>query len=240
MEEGSAVYRPRLRDMAVNERPQERMERMGAEALSDTELLAMILRSGSADLDVISLSSQLIAEAGSLAALVRFSPEDFRRFHGIGKIKALQLATIMEIARRVVLSGTEVSPVVNDPLKVLALLQPRAMGLEVERFWLLSLNRKNRLIRLSTITSGTATASLVHPREVFREAIRQGATAILCAHNHPSGDPSPSSADIQITRQLREASRIIQIDLLDHIIIGQVGSDPRGLGYYSFSEGGLL
>ncbi|MCC5842493.1 MAG: DNA repair protein RadC [Opitutales bacterium] len=240
MEEEMAVYRPRLRDMAVNERPQERMERLGAEALSDTELLAMILRSGSVDLDVISLSSQLIAEAGSLAALVRYSPEDFRRFRGIGKIKALQLATIMEIARRVVLSGTEVNPVVNDPLKVYTLLQPRTFGLDVERFWLLSLNRKNRLIRLSMITSGTATASLVHPREVFREAVRQGATAILCAHNHPSGDPSPSSADIQITRQLREASRAIQIDLLDHIIIGQPGADPRGLGYYSFSEGGLL
>jgi DNA repair protein RadC len=240
MDEEVAVYRPRLRDMAVNERPQERMERMGAEALSDTELLAMILRSGSADLDVISLSSQLIAEAGSLAALVRYSPEDFRRFRGIGKVKALQLATIMEIARRVVLSGTEVSPVVNDPFKVYTLLHPRTLGLDVERFWLLSLNRKNRLIRLTMITSGTATASLVHPREVFREAVRQGATAILCAHNHPSGDPSPSSADIQVTRQLREASRAIQIDLLDHIILGQPGADPRGLGYYSFSEGGLL
>jgi DNA repair protein RadC len=104
----------------------------------------------------------------------------------------------------------------------------------------LCLNRKNRLIRQVELTSGTATSSLAHPREVFREAVHHGATSIICVHNHPSGDPAPSAADVQVTRQLRDASRAVDIELLDHIIVGQSGTDPRGQGYYSFREAGVL
>jgi DNA repair protein RadC len=128
----------------------------------------------------------------------------------------------------------------DTPEGVFAWLLPIAEGLSVEKFWALSLNRKNRLIRCEVITSGTATASLVHPREVFRPAIRNSATAIICAHNHPSGDPSPSQADIRVTKQLREAAKIVQIDLLDHIIIGSTSLDPAQKGFYSFAESGLL
>src|SRR5690606_32026595 len=112
--------------------------------------------------------------------------------------------------------------------------------LEVEKFWALCLNRKNRLLKVCEVTSGTASNSLVHPREVYREAIRSGASAVICAHNHPSGDPSPSGADIKVTRQLREAASVVGIDLLDHVILGQPTADPRHLGYYSFQESGLL
>lgn len=234
-------YQPvQLREMASSERPQERMEAHGPGALSDTELLAMLLRSGTPGHDVISLSSRLIADAGSLADLLSWSTDDFKRIPGIGRVKALQLLTVMEVARRILARPPGGPPVFNRPELVFDHLLPIAAGLGVEKFWVLCLNRKNRLMRRHEATSGTATSSLVHPREVFREAIRAGSSAVICAHNHPSGDPAPSSADIQVTRQLREASKAVDIDLLDHIIIGRRDSDPAGLGFYSFREAGLL
>jgi DNA repair protein RadC len=109
-----------------------------------------------------------------------------------------------------------------------------------ESFWVIMLNRKNHAMSRQMITLGTLTSSLVHPREVFRPAILAGAAAIICAHNHPSGDPAPSAADLQVTRQLREAARAVDIEILDHVIIGEAGADPAGRGYYSFREAGLL
>jgi len=231
---------PRLRDLAVNERPQERLERLGPGALSDAELLAMLLRSGSRDMDVMAVARQLINDAGSLAGLVRWGETDFSKQKGVGKVKALQLIAVMEIARRVVDQQGGPQPVLNTPELIFAHFRALAASLEVEKFWVLCLNRKNVLIKRVEVTSGTASASLVHPREVFREAIRLGALSIVAVHNHPSGDPSPSSADLQVTRQLREASRTVGIDLLDHVIVGQPSADPRGFGFYSFHEAGLL
>jgi DNA repair protein RadC len=121
-----------------------------------------------------------------------------------------------------------------------AYLQPFAAGLEVEKFWVLCLNRKNRLLKRVEISSGTATAALAHPREVFRAAVRESAAAIVCAHNHPSGDPAPSSADLQVTRLLREAARAVDITLVDHIVVGRTTADPAGRGYFSFREAGML
>ena len=225
--------------MAVAERPQERMESLGPKALSDTELLAMLLRSGGRGNSVMTLSSRLIAEAGSLAGLLRWSPVDFQQVKGIGRVKSLQLQAVMEVARRVL--RQEGAPAdLSDPRSVYQLMLPTASGLEVEKFWVLCLNRKNRLIKRCEVTSGTASSSLVHPREVFREAIRSGALSLIGAHNHPSGDPSPSSADIQVTRQLREAGKTVSIELLDHIIIGDEHHDPHQKGFYSFKEAGLL
>jgi DNA repair protein RadC len=119
-------------------------------------------------------------------------------------------------------------------------LTPIAKGLEVEKFWVFCLNRKNRLKKLVEVTSGTATGSLVHPREAFRAVIQHGSTAIAVAHNHPSGDPAPSSADIQVTRRLREAAQAIDIELLDHLILGEKTADPASIGFYSFHQAGLI
>ncbi len=226
--------------MAVGDRPQERLERYGAAALSDTELLAMLLRSGTQGQDVLTLSTRLIADAGSLAGLIAWQETDYRRLKGIGHVKALQLVTVMEIARRVVGQQGGESPLLNRADLVAAHLHPVAHGLAVEKFWVLCLNRKNRLMRRVEVTSGTATAALAHPREVFREAIRESASAVICAHNHPSGDPAPSAADLHLTRQLREASKAVDIDLLDHVVIGRAAADPLGRGYYSFREAGVL
>jgi DNA repair protein RadC len=226
--------------MAVGDRPQERLERLGAASLSDTELLAMLLRSGTHGCDVLTLATRLIAEAGSLAGLISWREADFRRLKGIGRVKALQLVTVMEIARRTLGQQAGEMPLLNRADLVAAHLQPVAHGLPVEKFWVLCLNRKNRLLRRVEVTSGTATAALAHPREVFREAIRESATAVICAHNHPSGDPTPSAADLQLTRQLREAAKAVDIDLLDHVVVGRASADPSGRGFYSFREAGLL
>jgi DNA repair protein RadC len=230
----------RLKAIAVAERPQERLESFGAGALSDTELLALLLRSGTHGHDVLTLASRLIAEAGSLGGLIAWCEADFRRLKGIGPVKAIQLVAVMEVARRVVGGQTGESPPMSRADLVAAYLQPYAAGLEVEKLWVLCLNRKNRLIKRVEVTSGTATTALAHPREVFRAAIREAATAIVCAHNHPSGDPSPSAADLQITRLLRDAAQTIEIGLLDHVIIGRVAADPLGRGYYSFRDAGIL
>jgi DNA repair protein RadC len=230
----------RIRILPLGERPQERLERLGAAALSDTELLAMLLRSGTRGQDVITLSSRLISEAGSLSALLSWHEADYRNLKGIGRVKALQLVAAMEVARRAISLPVGESPVLNRADVIAAYLERVSSGLEVEKFWVLCLNRRNRLRKRVEISSGTATAALAHPREVFRSAIREASSAVICAHNHPSGDPSPSAADIQLTRQLREAAAAVDIPLLDHVIIGRRGADPLGRGYYSFREAGLL
>jgi DNA repair protein RadC len=230
----------RLRDTAVGERPQERLHKFGAGALSDTELLALLLRSGTRGQDVLTVAGRLVAEAGSLAGLVAWKREDFRRLKGIGPVKALQLLAVVELARRIISQQSGEAPLLARADLVHVYLQPFATGLEVEKFWVLCLNRKNRLLKRVEVTSGTATSALAHPREVFRTAVRESAAAIVCAHNHPSGDPAPSAADLQVTRLLREAARAVDIPLLDHVIVGRPGADPTGRGYFSFRDAGML
>ena len=230
----------RLQSTAPGERPQERLEKFGAQALSDTELLAMLLRSGTRGQDVLTLAGRLVAEGGSLAGLIAWTAADFQTLKGIGRVKALQLVTVMEIARRVLGQQAGEAPLMNRADLVAAHLHPIVFGLEVEKFWVLCLDRRSRLIRREEITSGIAHGTLAHPREVFRVAIREAACGIVCVHNHPSGDPSPSAADLAITRQLRAAAETVQITLIDHIILGRAGADPAGRGYYSFGESGYL
>jgi DNA repair protein RadC len=230
----------RILVLPAGERPQERLEKLGAAALSDTELLAMLLRSGTRGQDVLTLASRLISEAGSLSGLLAWHEADFRHLRGIGRVKALQLVAAMEVARRAIRLPAHEAPVLNRADLIAVYLESVTSGLEVEKFWVLCLNRRNRLRKRVEVSSGTATAALAHPREVFRSAIREASAAVVCAHNHPSGDPSPSAADIQLTRQLREAAAAVDIPLLDHVIIGRRGADPLGRGYYSFREAGLL
>jgi len=229
-----------LKSLAVQERPQERLDQYGPKNLSDTELLAMLLRSGTAKLDVLSLSAELLAKAGSLPRLIGWTKANFMKIEGIGPVKALQLVAVMELARRVIRGKLGEAPLLDSPEAVFDFALPMARGLEIEKFWTLCLNKKNRLIREIEVTVGTASSSLVHPREVYKEAVRLGASAIIVFHNHPSGDPAPSSADIQVTRRLREAAEIMDIDLLDHVIVGHPDQDPRRKGFYSFKESGIL
>lgn len=226
--------------LACGEQPQERFERVGVAAMSDAELLALVLQAGLATQQLMTLSHRLVAEAGSLAGLATWHAVDFARWHGISPAKGRQLMAMVEIGRRMMRTEPREQPLMNRPELVAQFMAPYAAGLEIEKFWVACLNRKNRLKKLVEVTSGTATSSLAHPREVFRCAIQHGATGIVCIHNHPSGDPAPSAADVQVTRQLREASRAVDIELLDHVIIGTAAADPRGLGYMSFREAGVL
>jgi len=134
----------------------------------------------------------------------------------------------------------EQSTYLDEPIKVWEHLYPEVCSDAVEKVWVLCLDRKNKLIRQEVVTSGTATSSLIHPREVFRPAIRHGATALILAHNHPSGDPTPSSADLAVTRKIRDAAKQVDLGFHDHVIIGSKQNCPDGRGYYSFSESGLL
>lgn len=229
----------RLNEMAVGERPQERLERQGPAALSDTELLAMLVRNGTRGQDVMTLTTRLIAEAGSLSGLLAWRETEFRKFKGVGRVKALQLVAAMEVARRVIQQQTITPPQYARTESIIAYFEPLVIGLKVEKFWVMCMDRKNHLLKRVEITSGSATSTLAPPREVLREAIREAATAIVCVHNHPSGDPAPSQADHNVTRQIREASYAVGIDFLDHLIIGRKSADPRGKGYYSFREHAL-
>jgi len=229
-----------LKDLPKEDRPQERLERLGAGPLTDRELLAMLVRSGNAKMDVLAIADKLIKQAGTLAGLLRWDVSDFQRIKGIGKVKALQLSTQVEIAKRMMRGARTNDIRLDDPKKVWEYLYPEVRSDSVEKVWVLSLDRKNKLIRAEAITSGTATGSLVHPREVFRPAIRCGATAIILAHNHPSGDPTPSSADLRVTRKIFEGSKTVDLEMHDHVIIGESENCPNGLGYYSFSDAGHL
>ncbi len=230
----------RLRALAEGERPQERALAHGVGALADTELLALLLRSGTRGHDVMSLASRLLAEAGSLHALARWRDADFRRLKGIGRVKALQLCTVMEVTRRVLGAERQLAPELHTPDEIYDYLRPRALGLDVEKCWVIALNTRNRVLRCTELTSGTSRQTLVRPAEVLREAVREGAGALVLAHNHPSGDPRPSAADAAITRQLRGAAEALDVRLHDHVIVGDPLADPVGLGYYSFRRAGVL
>lgn len=230
----------RWMQLTAEDKPQARMERLGTGALSDVELLAILLGSGSAKRDTITQASVLLHHVGSLAGLFRMTASELGALDGVGEATAAKLLAVSEVARRAVSNVGAEAPLLNRADRVAEYMQPCLLGLEVEKFWVLCLNRKNRLLKRVEVTSGTATAALAHPREVFRHAIRESSTAVICIHNHPSGDPAPSAADLQLTRQIREAAKAVDIDLLDHVILGRPQADPMGRGYYSFREAGLI
>lgn len=210
---------------------EERAAKFGHRALSDRELLSPILGDETSD--------RLLRAAGSLQALRKWDMADLRQFEGMTPIKALTLYTLLEAGCRSTIE-TDADMPIDESEKVFSLMRAECNALRVEKFWVLCLDRKNRLLEKVELTVGTATNCLAHPREVFRPAIIRSATAIIAVHNHPSGDPAPSHADIQVTRQLRESAKVIGIELMDHIIIGEKNKDPQCLGYYSFNDAGLV
>jgi len=209
-----------LRELPSEERPRERLILQGAEALSHAELIAILLRTGSARESAVHLASRLLKACGSLRGLVDMSLEELTAIRGIGPAKAVQLRAGIELGRRLARSSGPGRLVVRSPRDAADLLMEDLRHLKKEHFVCLFLNTKNQVITQETLSVGTLNASLVHPREVFRAAIKCSSASLICVHNHPSGDPAPSPEDIGLTRRLREAGELVGIEVLDHIVIG--------------------
>ena len=239
-EEGGE-YRVRVKDLPPALQPREKFDRIGPENLSESDLLALLLRTGAKGLNVVELAEQLLMHYGSLSALSRASTVELHKgFHGIGKEKAKILKAALEIGRRLVHENIGETPRIATPEEVASVLRERARGLDREVFWVLLLDTKNRLVAPpSEVSKGTLNSSLVHPREIFKPAIQHSASNIILAHNHPSGDPTPSAQDIKITKKLIEAGKILEISVLDHIIIGRKTREGAA-DFLSLRESGLV
>lgn len=222
-----------IKEWREDERPRERLIKHGASSLSDAELLAIIIRSGSKGNSAIDIGRHMIERYSNLTGLVSCDFSEFKNFKGLGPAKAVTLAAAFEIGRRFLAEPYEHKNRISQPEDIAKFYIPRLRGEKTEFFRTLLLNSSNHIFRELVISQGTLNASIVHPREVFKTAISESAASIILLHNHPSGNPEPSKEDIQITRQLVSAGDIIGIKVYDHIIIA-------GEKYRSFLQMGLL
>ena len=211
----------------------------GADAVSASDLVAILLRTGFRGTTVTTLAGRLVAQYGSLSALAGARLESLRKVKGIGPDKAVTLLAAFTLARKMAEELRHESPVLDHPEAIASLLREESRLLEVETFQVVLLNTRRRLIRVERVSNGTLDTLLVHPREVFRAAVLANASAIVMVHNHPSGDPSPSEADIKITRDLIRAGQLLKIEVLDHLILGRATAERprdfaslRELGYF--------
>jgi len=233
----SAVLR--IKDQPASERPRERLAAQGAEALSNAELIAILLRTGLKGMNAVEVGRHLMSKFGSLQALALASLDDLRQVKGIGRDKAVTLMAAFALAHKMAKELQEESPVLDTPENVVRLLRVKNLLKEVETLQVLLLNTRRRLIRVEEVADGTIDTLLVHAREVFKRAIAANASAIVLAHNHPSGDPTPSEADIKVTRDLIRAGQLLKIDVLDHVIIGRA-TPERTKDYASLRELGYF
>jgi DNA repair protein RadC len=217
-----------MKTVAPHDRPREKLERLGAAALGDNELLAIVLGQGHANASALDLANVVLA-AGGLRGLVRSDHATLRRVRGIGAARAAQVMAAIELGRRTLTRLGEARPQLSSPRAVAEYLLPQFGNRPVEQFGVLLLDTKHRVLRASVLSVGTLDASIVHPREVFREATSAGAAGLVVFHNHPSGDPLPSEDDCRLTERLVAAGVLMGIAVLDHVIL----ADEK---YYSFRE----
>ncbi|MGG3965441.1 MULTISPECIES: RadC family protein [Heyndrickxia] len=210
-----------IKDFPAEDRPRERLIRTGAESLSNQELLAILLRTGTKEESVLELANRLIRHFEGLRFLKDASLEEMTAIKGIGTAKAVQILAAIELGRRIANLQHDARYVIRTPQDGANYVMNDMRFLSQEHFVCLYLNIKNQVIHRQTIFIGSLNASIVHPREVFKEALRRSAASIICFHNHPSGDPSPSKEDIEVTKRLAECGKIMGIEILDHLIIGE-------------------
>ena len=235
-----AISDHKVKDVPSQYRPREMFERLGAGHVPDAVLMSILLRSGSQNANVIDLANDMLRRYGSLTALAEAPQSELEAFPGIGPVKAQILISAFELAKRLTVEKAPQRQVLNKPVEVAELLREEARTRETEVFWIFCLDPRNKLMRApSIITTGIADATLVHPREVFKEAIRASSSAVILAHNHPSGDPSPSPADIRITRKLVQAGKVLSIEVMDHIVVGKENADGSPW-FVSIRESGLV
>lgn len=223
----------RLKDLPEDLQPRERLHQLGVEVLSNREILAILLRTGSRGENVLELAERILMETGGLNGLARLSVHELSQVHGIGPAKSAQVKAALELGKRSVCSDPMARPVVNSPGDVADLVMEEMRGLDREHFRIIHLSTRNHVLGIIPVSIGSLNSSVVHPRECFKEAIRRNANAIVLLHNHPSGDPTPSREDLAMTRRLVEGGKILGIEVLDHVIIG----DKR---YVSLKEQGKL
>ncbi len=232
---GDAEYRPRITDLPSADRPRERLAEVGAGSLSNGELLAILLRIGAKGENAVRLAERMLGQLDGLAGLHRASYNDLCSVKGIGPAKAAQLKAALELGERIARSGPVERRVISSPADAANLVMYELSALDQEYLYVIHLDTRNRVLGPPLeVYHGSLNTSLIRVGEVFREAVKVNAAGIIVVHNHPSGDPSPSPEDVAVTRTLVEAGKLLDIDVLDHLVIGQhrfVSLKERGLGF---------
>jgi len=230
-----AIYAPRIMDLPEDDRPRERLLLVGARGLRDAELLAILLRVGIKGENAVRMAERLLAQMGGLSGLHRATPADLSQQKGIGEAKAAQLLAALELGRRIAVSSPDARPAINSPAEAANLLMYELSAADQEYLYVILLDTRNRLIgQPLEVYHGSLNTSLIRVGEVFREAVKANAAGVIVVHNHPSGDPSPSPEDVAVTRALIEAGKLLDVDVLDHLVIGRhrfVSLKERGLGF---------
>ena len=226
------VYR--ITDLATEERPRERLAHLGAQALATSELIAILLRVGVTGENAVQVGQRLLKVYGGISGLQRAPFEDLCNQHGIGEAKAAQIKAAIELGRRLSLESPDERPAVNSPADAAALVAYEMSALEQEHLRVILLDTRNRVLEIVEIYKGSVNSSQIHVGEIFKPAVRRNAPAIIVVHNHPSGDPTPSPDDVAVTRAIVQAGKLLDVDVLDHMVIGQgrwVSLKERGLGF---------
>lgn len=225
-------YNPILKDLPPEERPRERLHAYGAQALTAAELIAILIRTGNAERSAVALGEFLLSTFGSIQGIATASAEQLAAVKGLGSAKAAQIKAAIEFGHRLALFSEEGRPSIGGPQDVSNLLMPELRYQKKEHLKSILLNTKNKVLAIKTVSVGDLSSSIVHPREVYKDAVIASAASIIVAHNHPSGDPTPSAEDVAVTKRLIQSGEIMGIDLLDHIVLGDgtfVSLKERGL-----------
>lgn len=234
-ESGVAVYTPMIRDFAEQERPRERLMKVGAHAVSTAELLAIIMRTGVGGENVVRLAERLLVTFRDLPGISKASISELTQVKGIGPVKAIEIKAAFEVGRRLMMAAPEDKIKVTSPHDAANLLMSEMALLDQEHLRVVLLDTRNNVLHTPTVYIGSLNSSMVRVGELFKAAIKENAAAMIVAHNHPSGDPSPSPEDVHVTRQIVQAGQLLNIDVLDHIVIGRqrfVSMKERGLGFH--------
>jgi len=232
MKEAYATYR--ITDLDQAERPRERLAKLGPQALSTAELLAILLRVGVTGENAVQVGQRLLQSLGGLAGLQRASYEEVCGQHGVGPAKAAQIKAAIELGRRLVVEAPEERPAIHSPADAANLVQYEMSALEQEELRVILLDTRNRVMDITSVYRGSLNSSQVRVGELFKTAVRRNCAALIVVHNHPSGDPAPSPDDIAITRAIVQAGKLLDVDVLDHLVIGRgrfVSLKERGLGF---------
>ena len=230
--ETPAAYR--ITDLSTSDRPRERLAELGAQALTNAELIAILLRVGIEGENAVLMGQRLLQDMGGLHGLHRATVLEIAKSHGMGLAKAAQIKAAIELGVRLRLESPDERPTIHSPADAAALVQYEMSALEQEHLRVMLLDRRNRVVETVEVYKGSVNSSQVRVGELFKEAVRKNASAVVVIHNHPSGDPTPSPDDVAVTRAIVQAGKLLDVEVLDHLVIGQgkwVSLKERGLGF---------